>query len=77
MIVAPGTELCKDGEIIFIGTEQVPCPICGGELKVHGTCKRQLETEDGENLLYRLSQKLHPSGHARNLFGNSSVILKK
>jgi len=54
MIVAPGTELCKDGEIIFTGTEQVPCPICGGELKVHGTCKRKLETEDGENLLYRL-----------------------
>lgn len=54
MIVARGTEYCKDGEIIFTGTESVPCPICNGKLKVHGTCKRHLETEEGESLLYRL-----------------------
>lgn len=32
----------------------MPCPICGAKLKVHGTCKRQLETADGEKLIYRL-----------------------
>lgn len=40
--VAHGTEENKDGIIIFKGTEEVPCPKCGGELSVHGTCRRKL-----------------------------------
>ena len=36
------------GGICFIlAAESVPCPICGGKLFVHGTCRRKCITADG------------------------------
>lgn len=51
--VMHGIEYFKDGIYIFTGTEEVPCPVCGAKLKVHGTCLRKLQTVNGEKL-YRL-----------------------
>ena len=39
--------------IVFTGTEVVPCPVCSGRLKLHGTCMRKLQEADG-TVLYRL-----------------------
>ena len=47
IIVAHGFECIKDGVIIFSGNEEIPCPVCGARLSVHGTCLRKLRTEDG------------------------------
>ncbi len=36
------------GGVCYIMTaESVPCPICGGKLFVHGTCRRKCITPDG------------------------------
>lgn len=43
----------NNGLKIFCGPEEIPCPICGGVLKVHGTCRRKLRTAEGTEL-YRL-----------------------
>ena len=51
--VMHGIEYFKDGIYIFTGTDEVPCPVCGARLKVHGTCKRKLQTVNGEKR-YRL-----------------------
>lgn len=51
--VAQGTEYRKSDIIIFTGTEEIPCPICRGELRVHGTCRRKVRRENGEEV-YRL-----------------------
>ena len=40
--VAHGRRVNKGNIIIFTGTEDVPCPKCGGALVVHGTCIRKL-----------------------------------
>lgn len=40
--VAHGRRVNKGNIITFTGTETVPCPACGGELFVHGTCIRKL-----------------------------------
>ena len=44
--VAQGTEYRKGNIIFFTGTEEIPCPICGGKLGVHGTCMRTLQRKD-------------------------------
>ena len=51
--VAQGTEYRKGEIIIFTGTENIPCPVCGGHLRVHGTCTRKLRRRDGTDV-YRL-----------------------
>ena len=51
--VAQGTEYRKGNIIIFTGTEEIPCPVCGGKLRVHGTCTRKLHRKDGAET-YRL-----------------------
>lgn len=51
--VAHGYVRVKDGIKIFTGIEEVVCPICGGKLRVHGTCMRKLRTKDGVEC-YRL-----------------------
>ena len=48
-----GTRYSKNGRIIFTGTGQIPCPLCGGKLHVRGTCTRKLRGKDGTRL-YRL-----------------------
>ena len=53
MIVAQGTEYRKSDIIIFTGTEEIPCPTCGGRLRVHGTCRRKVQRKDGQEI-YRL-----------------------
>lgn len=38
----------RKGElIVFTGFEEVPCPVCGGEMKVHGTCRRKFLRREG------------------------------
>jgi len=51
--VMHGIEYFKDGIYIFTGMEDIPCPVCGAGLKVHGTCLRKLQTINGEKI-YRL-----------------------
>ena len=51
--VAHGTEYRKGEIIIFTGAEEIPCPVCGGQLRVHGTCTRKLRRRDGIDV-YRL-----------------------
>lgn len=51
--VRQGTIYRKENVIIFTGAETIPCPICGGSLKVRGTCRRKLITREGEET-YRL-----------------------
>ena len=44
----------RKGEMIFFtGTEEIPCPVCGGELRVHGRCTRKLRRREGVDI-YRL-----------------------
>lgn len=41
----------RKGEmIVFTGYEEVPCPVCGGKLKVHGTCRRKFFRREGVQL---------------------------
>ena len=40
--VAHGRRVNKGNIIVFTGTEDVPCPNCGGALAVRGTCIRKL-----------------------------------
>ena len=51
--VAQGVEYRKSGIIFFTGSEEIPCPVCGGQLRVHGTCRRKLQTKEGVDV-YRL-----------------------
>lgn len=51
--VSQGNEYRKGELIIFTGTEEVPCPVCGGELFVHGTCIRKVRRQNGTEV-YRL-----------------------
>lgn len=51
--VAQAIEYCKDGIYVFTGTEVVPCPVCGGRLRVRNTCHRKLRREE-ECRIYRL-----------------------
>ncbi len=44
----------KGEELIVISLEDRPCPICGGKLVVHGTCKRKLKDLSGETKTLRL-----------------------
>ena len=53
IIVAQGEEFLKGGIRSFVGKESIPCPICTGRLKVHGTCLRKLRNSDGE-MIFRL-----------------------
>lgn len=53
IIVAQGFEYIKDGIVVFAGSEEIPCPICGERLSVHGTCLRKLRTQSGTRK-YRL-----------------------
>ena len=53
MIITHGSRYRKHGIVIFTGLEEVPCPVCGGRLKVRGTCHRRLITKDGAEV-YRL-----------------------
>jgi hypothetical protein len=46
--------ICKDGIWIVTGTEAIPCPICGGDLYVRGTCRRFLRRPDESKDMYRL-----------------------
>jgi len=41
------TEYHHDGVCFILAAESVPCPICGGKLFVHGTCRRKCITPDG------------------------------
>ncbi len=36
----------ENGIYIVRGTEKLPCPHCGGKLRVHGSCKRKLREID-------------------------------
>ena len=45
--VTQGIEYRKRDITIFVGTEKVPCPVCGGSLRVRGTCIRKLRRKDG------------------------------
>ena len=36
------------------GKETVPCPICGGRLKVHGSCRRKLQIASKDTVIYHL-----------------------
>lgn len=36
------------------GKETVPCPICGGRLKVHGSCRRKLQIASTDTIIYHL-----------------------
>ena len=51
--VAQGTEYRKGEIIIYTGAEEIPCPVCGGHLRVHGTCMHKLRRKDDTNM-YRL-----------------------
>ena len=51
--VAHGAEYRKGGVVFFTGTEEIPCPICQGKLRVRGTCMRKLHSSEGR-VLYRL-----------------------
>lgn len=53
IIVTQGYVRNKDSMRIFVGLEALCCPVCSGSLKVHGTCRRGLQCEDGKHL-YRL-----------------------
>ena len=44
----------KGTELIVTGLEDIPCPNCGGNLCVHGTCKRKLKVLSGETYTLRL-----------------------
>ena len=45
----------KREDIIYIkGKEAVPCPICGGSLKVHGSCCRKLQIARKDTVIYHL-----------------------
>ncbi len=44
----------KNGIWSITGQENIPCPICGGTLFVHGTCKRKLRTESDDIIILRL-----------------------
>ena len=48
------TLICKDGIWVVTGTEEIPCPVCGGELYVRGTCRRGLRQPDETKNVYRL-----------------------
>ena len=45
--VSQGIAYCKGEIIIFTGNERIPCPVCGGELKVRGTCERKVIRREG------------------------------
>ena len=51
--VAHGMRYRKGEIIFFTGTEKIPCPVCGGQLRVHGTCTRKLRRSEGIDV-YRL-----------------------
>ena len=53
MIITHGSRYRKHGIVFFTGEEDIYCPICGGSLKVHGTCRRKLITKNGAEV-YRL-----------------------
>lgn len=53
MIITHGNRYRKHGIVIFTGSENICCPVCGGSLKVRGTCRRRLITKDGTET-YRL-----------------------
>ena len=53
IIVAQGSELRKGEIIIFTGYDEIPCPVCSGKLKVHGTCRRKFIRRGGAQV-YRL-----------------------
>ena len=53
IIVTRYTKQVKDGIIIFTGTEEIPCPVCGGKLKQRGTCLRKVR-EENETVVYSL-----------------------
>jgi len=53
MIITHGSKYRKHGIIYFTGSEEILCPICGGPLKVRGTCRRKLLTLAGPEV-YRL-----------------------
>ena len=56
VIVTRFLQYCK-GKICYItGMEGVPCPVCGGRLFVHGTCRRGMkdETEQVRELRLRV-----------------------
>ena len=47
MISVARFEKARNGEITRIyGQEEVVCPVCGGALKVHGTCIRKVRQGD-------------------------------
>lgn len=56
VIVSRFTRYCKGSICYIMGTEDIPCPVCGGRLFVHGTCKRKVkdETEQVQELRLRV-----------------------
>ena len=54
IIVSEYIEYFKNGILIITGRESLPCPVCGGRLFVHGTCKRNLRTETDNVIVMRL-----------------------
>ena len=51
--VTQGIAYRKREIIIFTGNETIPCPVCGGHLKVRGTCERKVIRREGTQT-YRL-----------------------
>ena len=48
------TLIRKGTELIVSSLEDLPCSLCGGDLFVHGTCKRKLREISGETSTLRL-----------------------
>ena len=55
IIVAYNLVGCNSEDVLRLrGKETVPCPICGGKLKVHGSCRRKLQIASNETVIYHL-----------------------
>lgn len=55
IIVAYNFVECNSEDVIRLrGAEIVPCPICGGRLKVHGSCRRKLQITSRDTVIYHL-----------------------
>jgi len=53
VIVSQFIQYLKENIWHITGTEDIPCPVCGGQLFVHGTCLRNVR-KDSEQQLLRL-----------------------
>lgn len=78
VIVSRFTRYCKDNICYITGTEKIPCPVCGGCLFVHGTCRRKVkdETEQVQELRLRVLE-CEACGHTHRELPEELVPYKR